>query len=105
MQLRNIVKNSINAILAPLGYSIINADYNKSMSMQGAIEAIAKRKHLITTVIDIGASNGQWSSMLMDYFPSSNYLLIEAQPVHEKELRIFCEKFKNAEYVLAAATY
>ena len=103
MQLRNILKNSINAILAPLGYSIINADYNKSMSMQGAMEAIAKRNHLVTTVIDIGASNGQWSSMLMDYFPSSNYLLIEAQPVHEKELKNFCEKYKNADYVLAAA--
>jgi FkbM family methyltransferase len=41
--------------------------------------------------------------MAMDYFPGCNYLLIEAQPIHEKSLREFCQKHPNAQVAMAAA--
>src|SRR5581483_10868751 len=55
------------------------------------------------TVIDIGASTGIWSESLMRHFPSCQYLLIEAQPVHEPALREFCARHPNAQFALAAA--
>ena len=39
----------------------------------------------------------------MRHFPDCQYLLIEAQPVHEPALREFCARHQNARYVLAAA--
>ena len=72
-------------------------------TMEGACKAIAARKHPIATVIDLGASDGRWSRDFMRFYPKSRYLLIEAQPVHEDDLKAFCEAHPNAEYVLAAA--
>ena len=72
-------------------------------TMDGAFRALARRRHAFKTVVDIGASNGQWSEALMRHFPDQQYLLIEAQPVHEPALRRFCAHHGNARYVLAAA--
>lgn len=72
-------------------------------TMDGAFRALARRAHAFETVVDIGASNGQWSEALMQYFPRCQYLLIEAQAVHEPALRDFCARHANARYVLAAA--
>ena len=71
--------------------------------MQGAFRALKARGHAFKTVVDIGASTGIWSEALMQHFPSCEYLLIEAQPVHEAALREFCTRHANAQFVLAAA--
>jgi len=72
-------------------------------TMEGAFRALARRGHALRTVVDIGASNGQWSKALMRHFAGCQYLLIEAQPVHEAALREFCARHVNARYVLCAA--
>jgi len=71
--------------------------------MDGAFRALVRRKHAFRTVIDIGASNGSWSDALMRHFPDCEYLLVEAQPVHEPALREYCARHVNAQFVLAAA--
>lgn len=98
------MKKLIRRLLLGLGYKIYRAGGPLDRStMDGAFLALAKRKHPIGTVVDIGASNGSWSEVLMRHFPSCRYLLIEAQPVHEPALRKFCARHANAEFVLAAA--
>jgi FkbM family methyltransferase len=72
-------------------------------SMESAFQLIRTRGHSIGTVIDVGASDGRWSASFERVYPDCRYFLIEAQPVHEKELEEFCRKRKNAEFVLAAA--
>jgi FkbM family methyltransferase len=72
-------------------------------SMVDALRGIAKRGHLFNTVIDIGASDGSWSLSLLEYYPTCQYLLVEAQPVHEEKLKIYCNEHGNSQYVLAAA--
>jgi FkbM family methyltransferase len=72
-------------------------------TMDGALRALAGRKHAFNGVIDIGASTGIWSEQLMRYFPNRRYLLIEAQQAHEAALREYCSRHPNAQYVLAAA--
>src|SRR5713226_4686341 len=90
--------------LLALGYKIVRAGGAADRgSMEGAFRALQARKHAFNTVIDIGASNGSWSDRLMRYFPSCQYLLIEAQPVHERALRDYCARHDNAQFVLAAA--
>ena len=105
--MRNVseaAKKQVRRLLRGLGYKIYRAGGPLDRStMDGAFRALVKRKHAIGTVVDIGASNGSWSEALMPHFPSSRYLLIEAQPVHEPGLRSFCARHANAEYVLAAA--
>ncbi|MBI3960093.1 MAG: FkbM family methyltransferase [Chloroflexi bacterium] len=99
-KLKQIIKSGIRKLLASQGYFIVKQTPG---TMGGAFRAIAKRKHLFNTVIDVGASNGSWTDSLMKYFPQCQYLLIEAQPVHAKELNQFSNEHKNVQIVLAAA--
>lgn len=75
----------------------------QSMSTDRALWRIAQRGLPISTVIDVGASNGMWSAVCERHFPNANYLLVEAQRVHEPGLEAFCRARPNAQYVLAAA--
>jgi FkbM family methyltransferase len=95
------IKDSINHLLSPFGYRIINN--NLLPTMDSAIESVKKREHKFHTVIDIGASDGRWSKQMMKFFPDCKYILIEAQPVHYKDLDIFCSKDKRVTIVKAAA--
>jgi FkbM family methyltransferase len=98
------LKQLVRRLLIKRGYDIIRIDQSAPRSsMEGAIRAIANRKHAFRSVIDIGASDGRWSASLMQFFPNCQYLLIEAQPVHEQVLKSFCATHVNTQYVLAAA--
>jgi len=98
------LKSIIRRMLSLLGLKIIRAGGQADRcTMDGAFRALAARKHAFNTVIDIGASNGSWSDQLMRYFPRCQYLLVEAQPVHEPALRDYCARHPTAQYVLAAA--
>jgi FkbM family methyltransferase len=100
MSIKAVVKKAARAA----GYNISRTDRPKDRStMDGAFRAIKARGHAFNTVIDIGASNGSWSDALMRYFPSCQYLLIEAQPTHEEALREYCARHDNAQFALAAA--
>jgi len=58
----------------------------------------------VETVVDVGASNGQWSARMMRYFPNAKYLLIEAQEAaHGAALQTFKAAHANVEYELCAA--
>jgi FkbM family methyltransferase len=72
-------------------------------SMRGAIQSLAKRGTIIDTIVDIGASDGQWTSLAMEFFPKATYLLIEAQPIHQEKLNKFIQAHSNIQYCLAAA--
>lgn len=83
-------------------------DVNKGVafeaaSMPAAMRRMIRRGLTINTVIDIGASNGQWSQEAMTFFPEARYLLIEAQAAHRDALDGFARVHKNATYVLKAA--
>ena len=103
-KLKQKLKNGINNLLFSLGYSLVRISSQQAHgTMDGAFRNIVKRKHYFNTVIDVGASNGSWSLSFMRFFPLCQYLLIEAQPVHEKSLNKFVKKHKNAHLSLAAA--
>lgn len=73
-----------------------------NFSMRSAIERLKKQISTTGTIIDVGASNGSWSRLAMEFFAESEYFLIEAKKEHEKELIILKDE-KNIIYEIAAA--
>ena len=74
-----------------------------SFDMKGALERCARRGLPINTVIDIGASDGQWAFPALEILKPKRILMIEAQEPHKAALQIFVDKYPLAEYVIAAA--
>jgi len=104
LKLKQKLKNGISKLLFSLGYALVRITSQQAHgTMDGALRNIAGRKHFFNTVIDVGASDGSWSLSLMRCFPQCQYLLIEAQPVHEKSLIQFVKEHKNVQFSLAAA--
>jgi FkbM family methyltransferase len=101
MNVKHYIRQTVKKVLAAGGYTLTRIDPERA-TMNRAMQAVAARQHPLATVIDIGASNGQWSAAFMAHYPQANYLLIEAQPIHEKALQAFCRQHPNAQYVLAA---
>lgn len=100
-RVKRLLIGTITRLLSLYGYRLVKA--KSQPTMERALHAIAARRHSFHTAIDIGASDGRWSQSLMEYFPSCQYLLIEANHFHEQNLIHFSKKHKNAEFVLAAA--
>jgi FkbM family methyltransferase len=71
--------------------------------MNSAIKRIREMSIEFNSVIDVGASDGRWSVYCNKYFPSANYILIEAQKEHEEKLKVVKGKLKNFNYLITAA--
>jgi FkbM family methyltransferase len=71
--------------------------------MNDLLSLLAARRLIFGTIIDIGASNASWTQAARQFFPPCQYLLIEAQPVHEPALADYCGRNSDSHYVLAAA--
>jgi FkbM family methyltransferase len=91
----------VRAVLTTMGWNERMAYV--SMDTVAALRRIADRGVRASTVIDIGASNGMWSEAAKSIFPDANYLLIEAQQTHERELQAFVGRHPRSHYVLKAA--
>jgi FkbM family methyltransferase len=74
-----------------------------SMSTDRALWRLAGRGLDINTVIDVGASNGQWSAVCEKHFPACHYLLVEAHEPHLEALEAYCSARLKAQYLLAVA--
>ena len=103
-----ILRQSIQSVLGKFGIALVRLTPTSQStfprgSMRGAMQALAQQHIPIKTIIDIGASDGHWSEMTMEFFPQIDYLLIEAQVVHQEKLETFVIKHPNAQYCLAAA--
>ncbi len=70
--------------------------------MEPGIERIRKANVKLTTVIDVGASNGSWSRIFLKSYPKADYLLVEAQKAHEPALATLKNEYPNVNYVLTA---
>lgn len=75
----------------------------ENVTMRGGLKRCSQRGINPRTIIDIGASNGQWSKLCMETFPEADYLLVDAQDAHTDDLKKFVNKNKNAQFIVAAA--
>ena len=98
------MKKLISSLFHAMGYQILKIEASKHSTgtMENALQSLAQ-KHPVNTIIDVGASSGIWSNLALKYYPSSNYLLIEANFAYEQALKEYVDKNNNIQFVLAAA--
>ena len=72
-------------------------------TMSGALKRLHQQGYEVETIIDIGASDGQWTRLAMEWHPRCHYVLVEAQPCHEAALSEFASGRSNVSVVMAAA--
>jgi FkbM family methyltransferase len=72
-------------------------------SLGAMLGRLANRQISINTVIDVGASNGCWSKEMMKVYPTADYFLIEANPLHQPDLESFIASNDNVEFTISAA--
>lgn len=104
MSMKQTLGECINRILRPMGYTLRRNDAWHDFSMAKGLARLASRNLPIQTIIDVGASNGCWTRLAQQSFPDTHYLLIEANKVHEPELKAFRDAQAKVDFVLAAAS-
>jgi len=96
------MKKTVNRLLGKFGYRIVKKETTHSLTSM--LTRIASRAPLgIQTVIDVGASDGRWSKQVMPFYPNANYLLIEANTVHQAGITAFASARPNVQTVMAVA--
>ncbi|MEW6251235.1 MAG: FkbM family methyltransferase [Planctomycetota bacterium] len=73
------------------------------MSMLAGLRRAAGHGLDVRSIIDIGASDGRWTALARECWPSARRLLIEAQTVHEPALRALASATPGTEYALVTA--
>jgi FkbM family methyltransferase len=106
--MKNFLRNSIQKLLSWFGLSLVQLTPVSGRtfargSMRGAMKSLTEKDLHIRSIVDIGASDGHWAEMAMEFFPHIDYLLIEAQAVHQEKLEAFIKKHPNSQYCLSAA--
>jgi FkbM family methyltransferase len=104
--MRRRIVQAANSLLSPFGVRIVSAKSDALamlFGMSSAIQRIAEHNIPITSIVDIGASDGKWSINTMRTFPRASYLAIE--PLHERQdvLEMLKQKHANFDYVLCVA--
>ncbi len=64
---------------------------------------VVRRGVPIGSIIDIGASDSQWSKIVRPYWPKATLMMLDGNAVHEPDLKAFAETNPPAHYRIAAA--
>lgn len=75
-----------------------------SLKADDAFHRLMNKDIPVSTVLDIGASNGCWSEKLGSYYPDCHYHLIEANEIHKSELEEFVKRRPKSSFTIAAAS-
>jgi len=105
------MKSLVRRILQSLGYDIIS--YNNGHSpgsparpfghFRGFLEDIKARGFTPSFILDVGANNGEWTTMAKEVFTHASFLLIEPQPEMKNNLNNLCAKYQDITWVQAGA--
>lgn len=71
--------------------------------MDAALARAARRGTRVSTIVDVGASDGRWFRVAAPFFPAARALLVEARREHEAGLRALVAESPGVEYVISAA--
>jgi FkbM family methyltransferase len=100
MTVRTQVGRLLDRVLARLSYRLIKR--KASLALSSALKRVIGRNISIQSVIDVGASDGMWTKIARTFLPSANYLLIEANTIHEPALKEYVTSLADTEYRLVA---
>jgi len=71
--------------------------------MYQSLKWLAAQRVEVRTVLDVGASDGRWSALCMEFYPQADYVLFEPQPVHAPRLAAFRASVTQNVLVVTAA--
>jgi FkbM family methyltransferase len=100
------IKYIIQYFLSLFGIRLIktrNYDALTLHTMDAVLRRCRDRGLEISTVLDVGASNGRWSEICLRHYPDCYYYLVEAQNTHEVELNLFKKNHVKSDFLLSAA--
>ncbi len=72
------MKKLIKSVLRSAGFELRRVQSGRSDTMASTLLKWAVSTE-VTTVIDVGASNGSWTRLALKGWPNAQYLLVEAQ--------------------------
>ena len=98
----NIVASALTRTLDRFGYQITRKA-EKRESMYSGLKALKELQIIPVTVLDVGASDGRWTKIAMEFFPDAEYFLYEPQPVHAAALNAFQSKHGPRVHVVRKA--
>ena len=101
--MRKHILKVANQFLQPFGAKLIRKNKDSDLSMNSMIQRLTQRDVIVQTVVDIGASDGKWSTACMKYLPNASYIAIE--PLEERREALENAKLglSNFDYVLCVA--
>ncbi|WP_374166362.1 FkbM family methyltransferase [Arcticibacter sp. MXS-1] len=88
------IRHRINkAVALSLGY-----DQAPTFNMFYHVRILKELGFIPEVVIDIGAYQGEWTKNVLDIFPNSYFLMIEAQTSKKPILEEICQEHKNVSF-------
>jgi FkbM family methyltransferase len=88
---RDQAKSALNSIARMFGARIVGADWGPQ-GVSAALRRAKTRGFSPGTVIDVGASNGQWTRECQAVFPDAHYLMIDPLETNQPALAAMAEK-------------
>lgn len=75
-ELRDSLKRLLNKMVRPVGARFVGAEWGPR-GFLAALRRARAQGFTPATIVDVGASNGQWTRECMQVFPESRYLLVD----------------------------
>ena len=100
---KKLLFNILDRTLQTRGMTIVSVKKEATpFTMRQALKRAREHSIQVGTIIDIGASNGKWSKLAMECFPTARYLLLEPLEERRAELEKLRGQYPNLQFVLAA---
>jgi FkbM family methyltransferase len=101
-ELRSGLRNAVNGVLGAFGLKAVSAKWGPRGAMAALVDARRAGFHP-RTVVDVGASNGQWSRECLHVFPDPQYLLIDPLEENRAPLDRFAQAHSRASFWMGVA--
>ncbi len=95
------VKKLVNRLLKPFGVRMVNANWGPR-GFAKVFREIASSGIAIDQIVDVGASNGQWTDECREVWPNAKYFLIDPLAENEPALQRMRSRVPGMDYFLGA---
>jgi len=92
-----LVKSTINGILRNAGVKLVNAQWGPR-GFAPAFYRIQQLGFSPKQIVDVGASNGQWTRECLEIFPNANYLLVDPLEENVASLKALQAEQKSVQF-------
>jgi FkbM family methyltransferase len=98
LQASAMFRSLVKSAFAKAGFEVKWArNVKPGIDMNSGLASLRRVGIIPATVLDVGASDGQWSQRALQVFPNASYVLFEPQPVHAAAL----ERFRSEHQTMA----